>query len=111
MTPEQTVTFIKLLNHHEVLSFSGENPVVLDLGIGATVEIWADGTQFWRLNGKLHRTDGPAVIWADGSQNWWLNGKKHRTDGPAKIWADGTQHWFLNGEEVTQKDHAHRMGQ
>jgi len=64
MTPEQTVTFIKLLNHHEVLSFSGEDPVVLDLEAGATVEIWADGSQNWYLNGQRYRTDGPAVIYA-----------------------------------------------
>ena len=24
-----------------------------------------DGTKMWRLNGKLHRTDGPAVEWAE----------------------------------------------
>jgi len=27
-----------------------------------------DGTQEWRLNGRLHRTDGPALIWTDGSE-------------------------------------------
>jgi len=87
MTPEQTVTFITLLNHHMVLSFTGEDPVVLDLGVGITIEIWADGTQRWYLNGKVHRTDGPAAIWADGSQFWYLNGQSHRADGPAVIYA------------------------
>ena len=111
MTAEQTVTFIKLLNHHEILSFSGEDSVMLDLGAGAEVRIRTDGSQSWYLNGQLHRNNDPAEIWADGTQRWWLNGQLHRTDGPAEIWADGTQHWFLNGEEVTQKDHAHRMGQ
>jgi len=55
MTPEQTITFIKILNQIDVLSFSGKEPMVLDLGVGATVEIWSDGTQRWFLNGKLNR--------------------------------------------------------
>jgi len=133
MTPEQTVTFIEILNQIEVLSFSGEDPVVLDLGAGTTVVIWADGTQrwwlnekkhrtdgpaviyaggtqFWFLNGQLHRTDGPAEIWFGGTQRWYLNGQRHRTDGPAEIWADGTQRWWLTGEKVTQKEHNQRTG-
>jgi len=98
MTPEQIVTFIKILNHHEILSFSDEDPMVLNLGVGVTIDIWADGTQRWWLNVKLHRTDGPAVTWADRSQFWWLNGQLHREDGPAEIYADGSQHWWLNGK-------------
>jgi len=110
MTPEQTVDFIEILNHHEVLSFSGKDPIVLDLGSGAEVKIWDDGTQDWFLNGKLHRTDGPAVIWTDGAQEWFLNGKLHRTDGPAVIWFDGARFWYLNGQEITQKEHTQRTG-
>jgi len=83
MTPEQTVVFIKLMGQNEILGFSGEDPVVLNLGAGTTVEILTDGSQSWFLNGQRHRTDGPAVIWADGSRTWWLNGQRHRTDGPA----------------------------
>ena len=58
----------------------------------------------WRLNGKIHREDGPAVIWPNGRQEWVLNGKRHREDGPAAIWADGRQEWFLNGQEYTEQD-------
>ena len=133
MTPEQTVTFIEILNQIDVLSFSGEDPVVLDLGASVEVKIWADGSQrwflngqlhrtdgpaviwtvgsqSWYLNGQLHRTDGPAVIWTDGSQSWYLNGNRHRTDGPAVIYDDGTQLWFLNGREMTQEEYARRTG-
>ena len=102
MTPEQIVTFIKILNQREILSFSGEDPVVLDLGAGAIVEIVADGSQFWYLNGQQHRADGPAAIRADGSQSWWLNGKLHREDGPAVIDADGSQFWFRRGEPSSE---------
>ena len=60
-----------------------------------------DGDQFWYLNGKRHREDGPAVINANGTKAWCLNGKFHREDGPAYIGADGTQYWYLNGKEIT----------
>lgn len=66
------------------------------------------GTKRWRLNGKLHRTDGPAVIWVDGlnewCEEWWLNGKRHRTDGPAVIWFDGLKEWWVNGKQVTEDE-------
>jgi len=110
MTPEQTIAFIKILNHHEILSFSDENLVALDLESGAEVKIRNDGSQLWFLNGKLHRTDGPAKILADGSQFWLLNGQRHREDGPAEIWADGAQRWWLNGEEVIREEHTRRTG-
>lgn len=81
----------------------------------------ADGTEFWTLDKKLHRTDGPAVIrpngeeaWylhgqrhrvgdpavstPDGAQRWFLNDQLHRTDGPAMIWANGGHSWWLNGD-------------
>jgi len=33
-----------------------------------------DGTREWRLDGKLHREDGPAIEWANGKRTWWLYG-------------------------------------
>lgn len=52
-----------------------------------------------RLNGELHREDGPAIIWPNGSEFWFLNGVEHREDGPAKTFTDsGAMMWFLNGE-------------
>ena len=59
-----------------------------------------DENECWYLNGKLHRTDGPAVIRSDGCQKWYLNGNLHRTDGPAVTWSNGSQKWYLNGEKV-----------
>jgi hypothetical protein len=55
-----------------------------------------DGSQEWRVNGKLHRTDGPAFIGVNGAQYWFLYGKRHRTDGPAVIKDDGYQAWWIN---------------
>lgn len=34
-----------------------------------------DGTREWRVNGQLHREDGPAIEYADGTREWWRNGK------------------------------------
>ena len=62
--------------------------------------IYPDGIQRWYLNGKLHREDGPAVIYPDGYKEWWLKGKLHREDGPAVI--DGSQFWYLNGNDITK---------
>jgi hypothetical protein len=55
----------------------------------------------YRLNGALHRGDGPknlsqilpAIEWADGTKEWYINGQLHREDGPAIEWANGTKEW------------------
>jgi hypothetical protein len=49
------------------------------------------------LNGKFHRTDGPAIEWR-GSKFWCLNGKRHREDGPAIVHSDGGKDWYLNNK-------------
>jgi len=41
---------------------------------GAIMQINQFGSKSWRLNGKLHRVDGPAVIGRDGSRYYYLNG-------------------------------------
>ena len=63
-----------------------------------TVKVYANGSKYWYLNGKLHREDGPAIFQANGSKQWYLNGKRHREDGPAIIRAYGRKEWYLNGE-------------
>ena len=69
-----------------------------------TVKVDDYGNKYWRLNGKLHREDGPAIEYANGNKWWYLNGKYHREDGPAIEWADGDKEWWLNGEEVTEEE-------
>ena len=75
---------------------------------GPAVE-WTDGSKEWRLNGKLHRTDGPAVERADGSKIWCLNGELHRTDGPAIERADGSKEWYLNDEQFSFEDYIQEL--
>jgi len=57
-----------------------------------------DGTIEWRLDGKLHREDGPAYIDKDGSTKWFLNGIAHRVGGPAIEASDGYKAWCQNGK-------------
>jgi hypothetical protein len=56
------------------------------------------GNKYWRVDGYLHRVDGPAVESVTGTKMWYLNGKLHRIDGPAHDASDGTKFWFLNGK-------------
>jgi hypothetical protein len=67
---------------------------------GPAVE-YADGTRRWYVNDQLHRSDGPAIEWANGSRFWHVNGQLHRADGPAIEWADGTHEWWLNDQRLT----------
>ena len=41
------------------------------------------GNTFWRLDGKRHREDGPAIEGPNGGKSWWVNGQLHREYGPA----------------------------
>ena len=66
------------------------------------------GNQFWYLNGKYHREDGPAVVYANGYQAWYLNGQLHREDGPAIVYANGDQFWYLNGIKLTKQEFNNR---
>jgi hypothetical protein len=70
---------------------------IIDLGNGAEYEINDSGHKFWRLNGKLHRTDGPAVEFTNSDKLWYINGKPHRTDGPAVEFTNGDKLWYING--------------
>jgi hypothetical protein len=62
-----------------------------------TYYIDACGTKRWRLNGKPHREDGPAIEYQDGRKVWMQFGNYHRIGGPALEWADGTKMWYQNG--------------
>lgn len=46
--------------------------------------VWPNGDQVWKLNGRLHREDGPAIVYSWGFQGWYFHGKRHRLDGPAE---------------------------
>jgi hypothetical protein len=62
------------------------------------------GTKWWRLNGYLHREDGPAVENNNGYKAWYINGEKHRVDGPAVEFHDGRKAWYLNDKYFINKE-------
>jgi hypothetical protein len=64
---------------------------------GPAVE-WEDGSKSWLVDGNLHRTDGPAIEEANGTKGWVVDGKLHRTDGPAWEGKDGSKEWWINGK-------------
>ncbi len=61
---------------------------------------WENGTSYWCQNGNIHRDDGPATVWSNGRQDWWQNGKQHRDDRPAIIWPDGRCAWYYYGKRI-----------
>ena len=70
-----------------------------------TYEVTVDnGTTTWRVNGNLHREDGPAVEYANGDKSWYLNGKLHREDGPAVEYANGYKEWRINGIQLSEQE-------
>lgn len=77
----------------------------------------SDGTKQWRLNGVLHREDGPAIVsvndvrWMQhgnyhregapaivirGDTFWYVHGKLHRLDGPAVEYQSGEKAWWVD---------------
>ena len=50
---------------------------VLEADQEPTLRVGPDGTKSWRLNGKFHRLDGPAIECTDGTKAWFINGKEY----------------------------------
>jgi antitoxin component YwqK of YwqJK toxin-antitoxin module len=91
-------------------------------------EIDAKGNKCWKVDGKLHREDGPAVIssyveyyykngelhsyndepainFKDGHQEWYKNGLLHRdSDLPAIVSHNGRKEWYQNGQLHRETD-------
>jgi hypothetical protein len=40
------------------------------------VKVTDSKTEWFNLNGDLHREDGPAEEWANGDKYWYINGKR-----------------------------------
>ena len=83
-------------NQYKVLAEKYEQ--VLEADQEPVMTVNKSGDKEWRLNGKLHRLDGPAIEWMDGHKAWYVNGLPHREDGPAFEFSNGSKHWYLNGK-------------
>ena len=57
-----------------------------------------DGSKEWYRFWKFHRIDGPAREVANGNKEWWIFGELHREDGPAVEYVDGYKAWWIFGE-------------
>ncbi len=62
-------------------------------------KIDTSGTKIWRLNGNLHRENGPAIICTDGYKEWWINGKLIASKGMKYRFHDGKYIVYKNYEE------------
>ena len=60
--------------------------------------------EFWYVNGLLHRADGPAIIRTGYCKKWYVNGKCHRLEGPALEFVEEDNkkynEWWINGIEI-----------
>ena len=59
--------------------------------------VYPNGTIEYKLNGKLHRNNRPAVMGFNGYRAWYINGKRHREDGPAIVDPNNHIEWWFNG--------------
>jgi hypothetical protein len=69
-----------------------------------TKVVLPDGSQMYRLKGRFHRLDGPALIDMDGTEEWYKHGLRHRLDGPAIICPDGDEIYYIEGEMVYKEN-------
>src|SRR5271165_3436846 len=83
----------------------------IDKSAGTYIETYSNGDKCWYLNGRLHRTDGPAIEYANGAKYWYLNGKFHRTDGPACEYTDGETRYWINDKHIPQLDNKRIYGE
>jgi len=70
----------------------------------AVMKEYVNSRKEWKLDGKLHREDGPAIEYPNGDKYWYINDKLHREDGPAITFLDGSKYWYLNGKRVTEQE-------
>ena len=68
------------------------------------VKVYSTRTEWYNLDGKRHRENGPAFEYTNGSKAWYINGKLHRTDGPAIEFANGNKSWHINDKYYTETE-------
>lgn len=85
-------------------------PIKADSGFdippyGAYVATYPDGIKCWIVDGKYHRTDGPAVLSGDGKEYYWYKyNMLHRIGGPAGV-KGNVEKYFIDGNEYTPHEY------
>jgi len=64
---------------------------------GPAIE-FVNGTKMWYQNGKYHRVEGPATEYSGNNKHWYQHGKLHRNDGPAREYSNGEKEWYQHGK-------------
>jgi len=61
-----------------------------------------NGVAVYKLNGKTHRTDGPAFVGRFNVLPWYLFGHAHRYYGPAQAQGLGSSDgiWYIHGRKI-----------
>lgn len=70
----------------------------------------AFGNRYWKVDGKHHRLDGPALIAANGTRWWLQNDKLHRTTGPAIEYIDGGREYYIEGKCLSHNEYIRAGG-
>jgi len=65
--------FNQVIEKVDVEKFLGYEYLVFNIDDEQEIK-FSYGTKYWLLNGKLHRTDGPAIECSSGDKFWYLNG-------------------------------------
>lgn len=91
----ETFTFVGVLLKLAEKFWNRNKPVSSELFTGSKTD--QHGNRHWRVNGMIHRENGPAIEYADGDKEWWIGGKLHRETGPAVELANGYTAWYLHG--------------
>ena len=63
----------------------------------------ANGSVKWYRHGKRHRIGAPACVYVNGTRKWYEDGLRHRDDGPAATYPDGRRIWFDHGEKIYEE--------
>ena len=50
--------------------------------------------EVYLIEGKRHRSDGPAVIHSNNKREWFKHGRRHNSQGPAIIYSNGNCSWY-----------------
>jgi hypothetical protein len=58
--------------------------------VGKVLAVWPNGNRTWLLDGKLHRTNGPAIEGPNAPRCWGLNGVKM----PEDQWELEKEYWI-----------------
>lgn len=65
---------------------------------------YENGEKYWFSEGNIHRENGPAAEFSDGTKIWYIKGKCHRIDGPAIEYSNGDKEWWIDGIKKTKEE-------